>query len=217
MQRQFDSCQSQRGFSLIELMIALVVGLVVSGAAVALVAAISKSNSDTVRSTRLTQELRATAEVIARDLRRARSVTDPIANVSTDTTFLAACNHIDIGTAGCVKYAYDCAANSANALTGATFDAIGLVGNKVYLKQSNAAAPACPTAADQLISSSAVNITTMTFTGVGTPDANNDYGAYIITLAGQLSYQPSVTNSATITNPTRTFSQEVRIRSAIVQ
>jgi type IV pilus assembly protein PilW len=206
---------SQRGFTLIELMIALVVGLIVSGAAVALVAAIGKSNSDTVRATRLTQELRATAEVIARDLRRARSDDDPIANVSTDSaTMLATCNHIAVsGTAPsqCVKYGYGC--GGANQ----TFNAVGLVSSKVYLKQSTAAAPACPTAADQVISSSAVNISTMTFQGVGTADANGDYGAYTISLAGQLSYQPSVTNSVTITNPTRTISQEVRIRSAEVQ
>jgi len=198
--------QSHRGFSLIELMIALVVGLIVSGAAVALVAAIGKSNSDTVRATRLTQELRATAEVIARDMRRARSVSDPIANVSTDTgTMLTTCNTIDTATAGCVRYGYDCGGASQ------TFNAVGKVGSKVYLKQSTTAMPACPTAADILISSNTVNITTLTFARVGTTDA------YTINVAGQLAYQPSVANSVTITNPTRTISQEVRIRSAQVQ
>ena len=71
-----------RGFSLIELMVAMVAGLLVSGAAIALIVAMIKSNAETIRATRLTQELRTTAEVIARNLRRARSVTDPIANVA---------------------------------------------------------------------------------------------------------------------------------------
>jgi len=202
--------QSHRGFSLIELMIALVVGLIVSGAAVALVAAMSKSNSDTVRATRLTQELRSTVEVIARDLRRARSDFDPIANVSTDTaTMLTACNAITIsGTAPnqCITYGYDC-----SDATHGTFNAVGLVGTKVYLKQATGAAPACPTAGDVKISSDAVNITSLTFGQVGTTDA------YTIGVAGQLSYQPSVINSVTLTNPTRTISQEVRIRSSQVQ
>jgi len=214
---------SQKGFSLIELMISLVVGLIVSGAAVALVAAIGKSNADTVRATRLTQELRATTEVIARDLRRARSNVDPIANVSSPTPVPAAmqaCNHVDISTPGCVIFGSGCAIDPTNnTFISGNYKAYGLVGNKVYLKNAPAAAaaPACPTAADILISSSAVNISTLTFTGVGTADANLDYSAYTISMAGQLSYQPSVTNSVTITSPTRTISQEVRIRSGSVQ
>jgi len=198
---------SQRGFSLIELMIALVVGLIVSGAAVALVAAIGKSNADTVRATRLTQELRATAEIIARDMRRARSDTDPIANVSTTAAQWPACNTISPATgnsASCAIYGYDCGGASQ------TFNAIGLVGTKVYLAQATAAAPACPTAANQQISSDAVNITALTF------NRTSD-DVITVTVAGQLSYQPSVVNSVTITNPTRTISQEVRIRSAQVQ
>jgi prepilin-type N-terminal cleavage/methylation domain-containing protein len=62
---------AMRGFSLIELMIAMVVGLVVSGAVLAFTLASMKSNSDYVLSTRLTQELRNSMDLITRDLRRA--------------------------------------------------------------------------------------------------------------------------------------------------
>jgi type IV pilus assembly protein PilW len=204
--------QSQRGFTMIELMIALVVGLIVSGAAVALVAAMGKSNSDTVRATRLTQELRATVEVIARDMRRARSDTDPIANVSTDAaTMLTACNAITPATgtsASCATYGYDCSSATAG-----TFSSVGLVGTKVYLKQATGAAPACPTNADILISSSTVNITALTF------NRTSD-DVVTISVAGQLALNPGVNNSVTLatgTNFTRTFSQEIRIRSAQVK
>ena len=210
---------SQRGFSLIELMIALVVGLIVSGAAVALVAAIGKSNADTVRATRLTQELRATVEVMARGLRRARSDQDPIVNVSTDTTtMLTACNTITpttpvspatSNTASCATYGYDC-----TDATHGTFWSIGLVGTKVYMKgPATAAAPACPTANDTQISSNAVNITALTFNRTGTD-------VITVTLTGQLATNPSVNNSVTLatgTNFSRTISQEVRIRAAEVQ
>lgn len=60
-----------RGFSLAELMIALAAGLVVSAAAVAFVMSSMKSNGDYVISTRLTQELRNTLDLVTRDLRRA--------------------------------------------------------------------------------------------------------------------------------------------------
>jgi prepilin-type N-terminal cleavage/methylation domain-containing protein len=196
----------QRGFSLIELMIALVVGLVVSGAALALVAAIIKSNSETVRATRLTQELRATVEVIVRDLRRARSDSDPISNVGT-TPLLSACNTIDTSTAGCVVYGYNCTSTTAG-----TFNAIAVAGGKVRLLTGTPnAKPACPTTTTGTqISSNAVNIRTLTFTQIG---AN----AYSVLVTADLVYQPSVTNSVTLAPITRSITQEVDIRSSAVQ
>ena len=199
---------SHRGFSLVELMISLVVGLIVSGAALALVASIIKSNSDTVRSTRLTQELRATAEIIGRDLRRARSVSDPIGNISL-SPLITACNTVDVSTAGCVRYGYDCTSATAG-----RFFSVGLVGSnpgKVYLKGPLNSLPACPTSGDTLISSDAVEITAMTFTQVGTTDA------YTILLTGKLVNKPSTSNKATLTSITRSISQEARVRSAQVQ
>lgn len=60
-----------QGFSLIELMVAMVAGLIVSGAVLAFTLASMKSNSDYMLSTRLTQELRNTLDLVTRDLRRA--------------------------------------------------------------------------------------------------------------------------------------------------
>lgn len=93
-----------RGFSLIELMVASVIGLIVIGAVTALVLSMMRSNRQTLQSTRLNQELRATLAVIANDLKRARSVDDPF------TTATAAVGNpyevVDSATAGCVRYAY---------------------------------------------------------------------------------------------------------------
>jgi prepilin-type N-terminal cleavage/methylation domain-containing protein len=63
--------RKQTGFTLTELMIALAAGLVVSTAAVAFVLSSMKSNGEYVVSTRLTQELRNTLDLVSRDLRRA--------------------------------------------------------------------------------------------------------------------------------------------------
>jgi prepilin-type N-terminal cleavage/methylation domain-containing protein len=60
-----------QGFSLIELMVAMVAGLIVSGAVLAFTLASMKSNSEYMFSTRLTQELRNTMDLVTRDLRRA--------------------------------------------------------------------------------------------------------------------------------------------------
>ena len=94
-----------RGFGLIELMVALVLGLLVATAVIALVLAITKSNRQTIQATRLTQELRATLAVIANDLRRARSVDDPLSvAVAIDGNPYKA---INMANAQCVIYGYD--------------------------------------------------------------------------------------------------------------
>ena len=193
-----------RGFSLIELMVAMVAGLLVSGAAIALIVAMIKSNAETIRATRLTQELRTTAEVIARNLRRARSVTDPIANVGLDSTkMVKACNAISPAASDptpsgtCITYGYGC-----TSATNGSFWAIGLVGNKVKVASAATAVPSCPTAGTGVqLSSDIIKITGLTFTAVRDDD-------YTIQLTGQFTNDPN--------NTVRKVTQEVRVRSAQV-
>lgn len=71
----------EAGFTLVELMVALVVGLIVTLAAVGFVVSVAKANSENIRVTRLTQELRSLSEIISREVRRARYVADPVANI----------------------------------------------------------------------------------------------------------------------------------------
>ena len=71
LKRKSPTAARQRGFSLVELMIALAAGLIVSGAAIAFLMSSFRSNGEYVISTRLTQELRNTLDLVTRDLRRA--------------------------------------------------------------------------------------------------------------------------------------------------
>ena len=93
-----------RGFSLVELMVGMVIGLIVVGAVTALVLSMMRSNRQTLQSTRLNQELRATLAVIANDLKRARSVDDPftIATAAGGNPF----EMINSATPGCIRYGY---------------------------------------------------------------------------------------------------------------
>jgi Tfp pilus assembly protein PilW len=210
LRKPFQSPSTALGLSLVELMVAMVAGLIVAGAAVALIVAILKSNAQTLRATRLTQELRTTAEVIARDLRRSRSVTDPIANVGAGT-LLKDCNSVVPATgtgttATCATFGYDCNANSAGALTTGTFKAIGLAGGKVRIASSAIAIPACPTATTGVqVSSDTITITGLNFTALTTPA-----DGYTVQLTGRFTNDPSATPL------TRSITQEVRIRSAAV-
>jgi prepilin peptidase dependent protein B len=61
----------KRGLSLVEFMVGIVVGLIVVGGAVKLFADYAVSNKRLMIETRVNQDLRAAADIVARDLRRA--------------------------------------------------------------------------------------------------------------------------------------------------
>lgn len=61
----------QSGFSLIELMVSMVVGLLILAAVTSIFVTMLNSNNDNLKSTRLNQDLRAVMSLITRNLRRA--------------------------------------------------------------------------------------------------------------------------------------------------
>lgn len=73
----------QGGFSLIEMLVAMVIGLVVTGAVVAFIYSMMQANRQTLSAVRLNSELRTSAEMVSRELRRAAFVLDPIEGVGT--------------------------------------------------------------------------------------------------------------------------------------
>lgn len=111
------------GFSLVEMMVALVAGLIVSAAVIAFMLSSMKSNGQYVQSTRLTQELRNTLDLVTRDLSRAGYNDNALLfvslpNVSEFAPIFIKDNNplVTPGTAstyenadyrGCVLYAYD--------------------------------------------------------------------------------------------------------------
>lgn len=95
------------GFSLVELMVSLVVGLIVTGAAVGFVVSVAKANSEDIRVTRLTQEVRSLSEIMSREIRRARYVQDPIARVG-QADAATGNDAVTIQDSGrCITLAYD--------------------------------------------------------------------------------------------------------------
>ena len=161
--------ERQAGFSLVELMVALGIGLVVSLAAIAFITNILQSNSQTIRATRLNSEIRTLAELIMRDLRRARAQSDPIFNMGQGSAAaVSTWNTVSVpggAATGCVLFAYD------GALDG-EFRAIRRVANggvgTVMVARSNdpGARPDCNTVGT-VISSDIVDITALEFSLVG--------------------------------------------------
>jgi len=70
----------QAGFGLVELMIGLLVGMIIVAAALSLLTTTMSSSNDSIKMTRLDQELRQTMTMLTRDLRRA-TIWDPAADV----------------------------------------------------------------------------------------------------------------------------------------
>jgi type II secretory pathway pseudopilin PulG len=153
------------GFSLVELMVAMALGIVVMGAVIALVLSIIRSNNQTIQTTRLTQELRATAAVIAADIKRARGVSDPLAAAKQGNPFATisldgAANPPDGTTGNCLSYGYAGA-------SGGGFHVIRLDNGKVSLGQASTAAGASCALAGQELNSDQITINSLTFVVTG--------------------------------------------------
>jgi Tfp pilus assembly protein PilW len=100
------------GFSLIELMIALVAGLVVIGAVLAFTVSSVKANSDFVKSARLMQELRNTSDYVTSELKRAgydEAAMDYVSNPSVSAVSKFSPMLVDTSdpAKNCIIYAYD--------------------------------------------------------------------------------------------------------------
>lgn len=155
----------QSGFSLIELMVALVLALAVSAASVLFISAIIRSNAETIASTRLTQELRSLNEVIAREIRRARYIADPIANIGAGDD-AAGMDVLDLSTAGCIRFGYQVPPGEAGA-GDSEFRAIRLDPNSGTVLIGRGDADLGCANADTPISSGQLQVTRLDFAGAG--------------------------------------------------
>lgn len=113
MRKTFSSRPRSAGFSLVELMVSLVAGLIVSGAVLTFTVVSLRSSSEFVSATRLTQELRAAMDFTGRELRRAGFDEASMDYVAIDVTDIRVSPFSPIlvegaGTdSGCLVYAYD--------------------------------------------------------------------------------------------------------------
>jgi prepilin-type N-terminal cleavage/methylation domain-containing protein len=97
-----------RGFSLIELMIALVAGLIVVGSVLAFTVATVRAYNENIRSTRLTHDLRTAMNLTVREIRRSGYDSTAVSRVLTDNNPAPSFAGISITASGdCVAYQYD--------------------------------------------------------------------------------------------------------------
>lgn len=121
--------RNMQGFSLVELMVALVAGLIVVGAVLAFALSSVRANSDYISSTRLTQELRSTMEQAVEDIRRAGYDENALDYVSRPASFTGTSPFAKMfvnGAQNCVIYAYDREGGNAGAIDLANGEVRGL-------------------------------------------------------------------------------------------
>lgn len=196
--------RGEGGFTLIEFMVAMVLSLIVAAAVVALVVAVIKSNRQTLQATRLNQELRATLNLVASDMRRARAVSDPL----TEALNVAGNRYgaIDTANAGCIIYGYEGAESGPwHMIRRDNNNRVVLVG-----ETSDTAPADCAGNGDSLtvLNSNQIAITDIAFTPATDINTQRFTREFTVTITGQL----------TDTNPNnpplqRTMSQTVYIRS----
>jgi Tfp pilus assembly protein PilW len=113
-----------RGFGLVELMVSIVPGLVVSGAAVAFVLSTLDSNTEFVRTARLNQDLRSNMDYVNRELRRAGYDENALKYIALSATNNATSPFATVQVVrpaadnSCVVYAYDSKAPAVGGVGG---------------------------------------------------------------------------------------------------
>lgn len=192
---------TMRGFTLIELMVALVVGLIVVLATTGFVVSVARTNSENIQVTRLTQELRAVSEVMARELRRARYVADPVGLIASAGATNNDAIELNQGL-DCVRLRYDEPPYLTNVPVTAA-RSIGLDGTNIVLKLDNSGC-----SGGNPVNSPQVRITALQFVrDVASPSR------YDITVSGRLTTPPP---GSALDGLTRTFRQTVYVRSGQV-
>jgi prepilin-type N-terminal cleavage/methylation domain-containing protein len=219
MLTRIQSRRAQAGVTLIEMMVAIVVGLIVIAAVLAFMVSVMKANRQNIESTRLMQEMRATAAVIAADVRRARGVTDPLATVKlVNGNPYREVRTTPVGnTSGCISFGYDGGASGPYRMIRRRNDKVELLGtasNQATVDCSNAPATTNGSVVVMPLTSDQVRITSLTFqrlpldAGTGLEPPPERTREVRMTMTGQL-----VNPDAQLANITRTITQSIYIRA----
>lgn len=235
--RTMNSKSRHLGMSLIELMVAIVMGMIVLGGVIALVVATIRTNNDNMRMTRLTQELRGAMQLITRDLRRAGFSRDALLDVGTGTManpFIGV-DYSDADGDGfddddCLLYSYDgkpglntvADVNGTLESDGSEQHGVRYDADNLAIDYKNGSASACGDSAgwEPMTDPKAVEITALAF---GVPAGATAFPDFpTVTTAGftvtvreiQVTISGRLTDDPTVT---RTIQDTVRVRNDLFE
>jgi prepilin-type N-terminal cleavage/methylation domain-containing protein len=207
----------QQGFSLVELMVGMTIGLILISAVVALTVSVLRTNAETVTIAKLTQEGRAISDLVSREVRRARysgnyrvfvgaagAIPNAFGVMQINATSIPTAAALTSGS--CLRFSYD--ADDDGAVDTNEVKVVSLYNEAVYFQQfSSYAAATCVTSAAQAtnalrISSPDVRVTSFQFRSYATTSSDVNRIDLLFTLA--------LTGNSAIT---RRFDQQIQLRN----
>lgn len=166
--------KKQIGFTLIEIMIALLLGLIVIGATISIYIATLSSSNSTIRSSRLNHDLDSVMTLMLNDIRRAGYWAGASDEVNTNNPFTnTATNASILENNTCILYSYDADADST--VDNNEYYGFKLQNNTIMMRLSGSGTTDCNDANDtwqNFIDSNQLTITSLQF-GFS-PDINGD-------------------------------------------
>lgn len=166
--------KKQAGFTLIEILIASLLGLIIISATISVYASTIKGSTNTINSARLNHDLESVMALMVNDIRRAGYWGDAIVGANSANNSFTALNpdntvtsDIQIPTANCILYSYDADGDGvldSGEYYGFQFMPDADSGNGVIKILSGAAADCSSAEWNTLTAEYDVNITAATFT-----------------------------------------------------
>lgn len=201
------SRQHGRGFSLVELMVAITIGLFILLGLTSFLSNNLRSSAQLSAATRLNQEMRSIMALMSRDIRRAGYWGNATSGIGvTVPLFDNPFDDVNVATAGCILYSYDFDADGA--LTGNEQFGFLLDGNTIKARSTSSGSPSCASSAawQPLSDPNTVIYTALTFTVTSTKNyisgssgANATQRVVTVTLSGSLKSDTSVKQTITET------------------
>ena len=204
--------KKQAGLTLIEMMIAMVLGLFVVGVIITVFSTNVRSSTENIKMIRLNQELRGVMTLMSDELKRAGYSADP-----DEDDFMEDLNF----TSTCARYSYD--DNSDNTQDANERFAFRLTGNIVEWSR-NVTSADCSSAGtwDDLTDPNLASITTLDFDLTGSANTNGETGLTALTTTTGVSvYEVTITltgttdlpHSSDANDPRRTVTETIRMRN----
>lgn len=198
--------KKQHGFTLIELMLAITLGLIVIAATIGIYITTIKGSTDTINSARLNYDLDSLMSLMVNDIRRAGYWGGAVAGANSATNpFTIGIANIQIPTAGCILYTYDADADGivdANEYYGFKRVSSSSLGS-VLMRTAGTTTADCSDGSWETLTlnsgTQSLNITTLTFDitaykclNVTTPSAYNGSCAAMVTAGLLLSGEKAI-------------------------
>ena len=209
------------GFTLTELMIALVINVLIFASLLGIFIANLNHYNAALNANRLNQQLQATMALMVSDIRRAGYWSNASSNIATDTNtnpFMSTASGTDISTGAsntCILFTYDHNSNGTLPAVSTSYDderyGYRLSGNTVQTRpwgatfNCSAAASAWESVTDPTIS-----ITALTFTVSTQSITTGPATAGLIMRSVDISLTGQLANDSTVT---KTITQHVRVRN----